>query len=51
VIAIGVSFLYNAIAYRSATTQFRRVPLETVYRETRVVDEELGPPTEPGRPG
>jgi amino acid transporter len=50
VIAIGVSFLYNAIAYRSATTQFRRVPLEAVYRETRVIDKELGPPTEPGAP-
>jgi amino acid transporter len=51
VIAIGLSFLYNAFAYRSATAPFRRVPLETVYRETRVIDEELGPPTEPGRPG
>jgi hypothetical protein len=49
-VAVGLSFLYNAFAYRSATSQFRRVPLEEVYRETTVIDEELGPPLEPGAP-
>ncbi len=50
VVAIAASFLYNAFAYRSATAQFRRVPLEEVYRETTVIDPELGPPAEPGGP-
>jgi amino acid transporter len=49
-VAVGLSFLYNALAYRSATTQFRRVPLQEVLRETTVIDEELGPPVEPGAP-
>jgi amino acid transporter len=49
-VAVGLSFLYNALAYRSATAQFKRVPLEEVYRETTVIDEELGPPVEPGAP-
>jgi amino acid transporter len=50
VVAVAASFLYNAFAYRSATAQFRRVPLEEVYRETTVIDRELGPPAEPGGP-
>jgi amino acid transporter len=49
-VAIVLSFAYNAFAYRSAMTQFRRVPLEAVYRETRVIDKELGPPADPGAP-
>ncbi len=49
-VSVALSFLYNAFAYRSATAQFRRVPLGEVYRETRVIDEELGPPVEPGAP-
>jgi amino acid transporter len=49
--AIAASLIYNAVAYRSVTTQFRRVPLGEVYRETTVIDAELGPPAEPGAPG
>jgi amino acid transporter len=49
-VAVGLSFLYNAVAYRSVTAQFRRVPLVEVYRETTVIDKELGPPVEPGEP-
>ncbi len=41
-VAVVLSFLYNAVAYRSATAQFRRVPLEEVYSETDRVGDGLG---------
>jgi amino acid transporter len=50
VVAVVLSFVYNAIAYRSATAQFRRVPLREVYAETERIDEVAGAPVEPGGP-
>ena len=49
-VAIVLSFAYNAIAGRSATAQFRPVPLSEVYRETELIEEELPLPVEPGGP-
>jgi amino acid transporter len=46
-VAIAFSFLYNAFAQRSATSQFRPVALQEVYRETAVIEHELPPQTEP----
>lgn len=46
-ISVAFSFLYNAYAQRSATAQFRPVPLADVYQETAVIGEELPPLTEP----
>ncbi len=49
-VAVVVAFVYNAVAYRSLTAQFRRVPLREVYAETEQIDEVLGAPVEPGGP-
>jgi amino acid transporter len=48
-VAAVLSFLLNA-ARGEATTQFRRVPLSEVYRETELIDEDLPLPVEPGGP-
>lgn len=50
VVAIVLSFVYNALAMGSATAQFRRVPLAEVLRETELIEEELPLPVEPGGP-
>jgi amino acid transporter len=49
-IAVALSFVLNAAAYRSATTQFRPVPLRDVYRETELIETDLPLPVEPGGP-
>jgi amino acid transporter len=49
-VAVVLAFVYNAISYRSATAQFRPVPLEEVYREAEAIDEDLPLPVEPGAP-
>jgi amino acid transporter len=49
-VSVALAFVYNAVAMRSATAQFRPVPLGDVYRETEVIEEELPLPVEPGGP-
>ncbi len=49
-VAVVLAFVYNAIAYRSATAQFRRVPLREVYAETERIDDVPSAPVEPGAP-
>jgi amino acid transporter len=49
-VAVVLAFVYNAIAYRSVTAQFRRVPLAEVYSESERIDDELGEPVQPGGP-
>ena len=49
-VAVAFSFLYNAYAYRSATAQFRPVPLGEVYRESEANASEATQPVEPGAP-
>jgi amino acid transporter len=49
-VAIVLSFLLNAAAYRDVTTQFRHVPLAEVYRETELIEADLPLPVEPGGP-
>jgi amino acid transporter len=39
-VAVVLAFLYNAIAQRSATAQFRPIPLREVYAEVDVIAEE-----------
>ena len=49
-VAVALSFLLNAFAYRDVTTQFRPVPLGEVYRETELIEADLPLPVEPGAP-
>ena len=48
-VAAAASFLLNAMR-GELTSQFRRVPLAEVYRETDLIEEELPLPVEPGGP-
>jgi amino acid transporter len=49
-IAVGFSLVYNLFAYKSLGAIFRPVPLSDVHREAELIEEELPPPVEPGRP-
>jgi amino acid transporter len=49
-VAVVLSLVYNAYAYRSLTAQFRPVPLGEVYREVELIEEELPLPVEPEFP-
>ncbi|MBA2536579.1 MAG: APC family permease [Actinobacteria bacterium] len=46
-VAVVFSFVYNAVAMRSATAQFRPVPLAEARREATVFDDTVPPPPEP----
>jgi amino acid transporter len=48
-VAAAASFLMNAMG-GGLTSQFRRVPLAEVYRETELIEEDLPLPVEPGGP-
>jgi amino acid transporter len=47
-VSVVLALLYNAYSFRSLTSQFRPVPLDDVYREADVIEEELSLPVEPG---
>jgi amino acid transporter len=49
-VAVVLAFLYNAYSFRSATAQFKPVPLDEVYREAEYIEADLPLPVEPASP-
>jgi hypothetical protein len=49
-VAVVLSFVYNAWAFKKPFSQFKAVPLREVYEEADVIEEELPLPVEPHLP-